>query len=413
LIRVTGVGVDISYTYDPDGNRIGKTVNGTTTKYLVDTNNPTGYAQVVEELDASDTVQVVYTYGLDLISQNRHRIAGLWDKSYYGYDGTGSVRYLTDSTGTVTDNYDYDAFGNLLSKTGSTVNEYRFHGERFDEETGLYYLRARYMDPNTGRFTTMDTYAGNNNEPMSLHKYSFAGNNPVNEIDPSGNDFTLTDVSMSSAMSGILASNALVLVASVFRGVDLAAAGEFQLNAIQLGWSLNAGSRYMEAGGGVYANINVRDRKVSWGVSIEGGFNASLSNHKTAFSWSPIPEVYAIFGHSQSKASFQVAATFPIMFLKSPVIKLMVKMWKCEPLYYFMDKADKLNVMGFKSFGIGLDTAGNSLVCLSPSSGFSTNYELDIDMGDIGSWAPKPEQSAFVAKVSNSTAQSLPGDICD
>ena len=188
LISLKGDGVDVAYTYDPDGNRISKTDNiaGTNTKYLVDTQNPTGYAQVVEELDATNAVQVVYTYGLDLISQNRHRIAGLWDKSYYGYDGTGSVRYLMDGTGTVTDTYTYDAFGTMLEKTGTTTNAYLFQGEQFDDTLGLYYLRARYMDPSTGRFATMDLIDGDSESPISLNKYVFGYSDPINEMDPSG-----------------------------------------------------------------------------------------------------------------------------------------------------------------------------------------------------------------------------------
>lgn len=70
-----------------------------------------------------------------------------------------SVRCLTDETGAVTDKYLFDAFGNKLVQEGSTDNEYGFQGEQQDA-TGLYYLRARYMDPASGTFTSMDTYGG-------------------------------------------------------------------------------------------------------------------------------------------------------------------------------------------------------------------------------------------------------------
>jgi len=89
-----------TYLYDGDGNRIAKTVNGVTTNYLVDTNNHTGYAQVVEELQ-SNAVTKQFTYGHDLISQ---RIT-TGPLSFYGYDGHGSVRQLTDAAGSVTDTY--------------------------------------------------------------------------------------------------------------------------------------------------------------------------------------------------------------------------------------------------------------------------------------------------------------------
>ena len=101
-------------------------------------------------------------------------------------DGHGSVRQLADSTGTVTDTYAYDAWGNLIDSTGTTPNSYLYCGEQLDSTTGLYYLRARYMNPTTGTFTTMDTYQGSLFDPVSLHKYLYANANPVMNVDPSG-----------------------------------------------------------------------------------------------------------------------------------------------------------------------------------------------------------------------------------
>ena len=90
-----------------------KTVGGVTTRYLVDDRNLTGYAQVLEEV-VTGTVQRVYTYGLNRISQSQAS-----GTSFYGYDGHGSVRLLMDARGAVTDRYDYDAFGNVISQAGS------------------------------------------------------------------------------------------------------------------------------------------------------------------------------------------------------------------------------------------------------------------------------------------------------
>ena len=101
-------------------------------------------------------------------------------------DGHGSVRQLADSTGTVTDTYAYDAWGNLIDSTGTTPNSYLYCGEQLDSATGLYYLRARYMNPTTGTFTTMDTYQGSTFDPTLLHKYLYANANPVTYCDPSG-----------------------------------------------------------------------------------------------------------------------------------------------------------------------------------------------------------------------------------
>lgn len=111
-----------------------------TTRYLVDDRNPTGYAQVVEELVAGQ-VQRSYTYGLDLISQ-RAISGGAWVTSFSMYDALGSVRSLTDAAGALTDRYTYDAFGVPLAVSGTTSNAYRFAGEQWDSAVGLAYLRA-------------------------------------------------------------------------------------------------------------------------------------------------------------------------------------------------------------------------------------------------------------------------------
>jgi RHS repeat-associated protein len=129
-------------------------------------------------------------FGHDLISQ-RQLIGGTWTTSFFGYDGAGSVRFLTNESGTITDTYNYDAFGTLVSSTGSTPNDYLFVGEQFDVNVGFYYLRARYMNPFTGRFITRDTYEGKTSDPSTLHKYLYVANDPVNKIDPSGQMFLM------------------------------------------------------------------------------------------------------------------------------------------------------------------------------------------------------------------------------
>lgn len=172
----------IIMAYDGDGNRVSKKVNGVTTYYLVDDRNPSGYAQVVEEYQGTKLSRV-YDFGLDLISQ-RQVVSGT--VSYYGYDGHGSIRFLTDASGSVTDTYAYDAYGLLVAKTGSTPNNYLYCGEQWDADLGLYYLRARYLNPNTGRFWSMDSFSGNKQNPLSLHKYLYCSDGPINACDPSG-----------------------------------------------------------------------------------------------------------------------------------------------------------------------------------------------------------------------------------
>lgn len=106
----------------------------------------------------------------------------------------GSVRQLTNTAGTFTDTYNYDAFGNKLNTTGSTPNEFLYRGEQYDSDLGLYYLRARYYNPLTGRFMSrdpldrqpIDPRAHRLVDPKELHKYLYADGDPVNGVDPTG-----------------------------------------------------------------------------------------------------------------------------------------------------------------------------------------------------------------------------------
>jgi RHS repeat-associated protein len=193
MLTANGNGKSISMVYDAFGNRVSKTVNGVTTQYLVEDDvNPTGLPQVVEELTGSFGAGVVtrtYTYGLQRISENLSpAVSGnsTWTTSFYVYDGGGSVRQLTNSNGVVTDEYEYDAYGNSFTKSGTTPNNYLYRAEQYDSDLGLYYLRARYYNPATGRFLSRDPDEGKYWEPATLHKYLYANGDPVNGIDPSG-----------------------------------------------------------------------------------------------------------------------------------------------------------------------------------------------------------------------------------
>jgi RHS repeat-associated protein len=157
---------------------VSKTGASGTTQYLVDTLNPTGYTQVLDEVQ-SGAVSRTYTWGLELISEHQ-AVNSTPTTSYYVFDGHGSVRALTNAAGAVTDTYDYDAFGNLLHQTGTTPNNYLFAGEQFDPDLNLYYNRARYLNTSTGRFWSMDTGEGEDEAPLSLHKYLYGEGDPIN-----------------------------------------------------------------------------------------------------------------------------------------------------------------------------------------------------------------------------------------
>jgi RHS repeat-associated protein len=181
------------------------------TRYLVDDLNPTGYAQVVEE-SVNGSVQRAYSYGLQCIDVIQ-LVNSIWTLSFYGYDGAGRVRQLTNSSGAITDTYGYDAFGNLLNKTGTTPNNYLCRGAQYDPDLGLYYFRARYYNPATGRFLSTDPQDGKIIDPNTLHRYLYAGGDPVNASDPTGRDLFET--------GAILSANAAATTASIIRIASL------------------------------------------------------------------------------------------------------------------------------------------------------------------------------------------------
>ncbi len=190
----------VEFAYDADGFRIGKTVNGVATRYLVDHN--TEFARVLLEETAGASVR--YDWGDDLLAQTR---AGLGAR-YHLADGRGSTRQLADAAGAVTDTYDFDAFGVPLDATGTHPNEFLFSGEPLDPNVGFYQMRARWYAQAQGRFTTTDPESGSPFDPVSLHRYLYANADPVNNTAPSGR-FTLAESAATYAIVGILAGLAV------------------------------------------------------------------------------------------------------------------------------------------------------------------------------------------------------------
>ncbi|WP_341403488.1 PKD domain-containing protein [Luteolibacter soli] len=234
LIRRTrGDGLAVDILYNTDGDRVAKWVkqdnlNLSITRYLVDRANPTGYSQVVEEKDGTGQLTACYLYGHDLIAFDNWitRVSGIPqrlttpERRWYQYDGLGSVRGLSNDDGTLVEEYTYEAFGTLiglrqldptsgqlvpqdpLALENRTANRYLFTGEQWDSDLGMYFLRARYLNPDTGRFHTEDLYEGSQTEPLSLHKYLYTHADPINGIDPSGH--MLVDISAAQSSQTML-----------------------------------------------------------------------------------------------------------------------------------------------------------------------------------------------------------------
>jgi RHS repeat-associated protein len=175
-------GTVVSIAYDGDGVKVAETVGGVTTWFLVDQQNPTGYSQTIEEIMNGAVVRS-YLWGQALAPLAQTGAEGV---RYFGTDGHGSVRYLTDALGTVTDSIDYDAYGIEVARTGSTDFRNRYSGYEIIPSLGIHYLRARMYNANAGRFMVADKWPGTPYSPQSNASYGYIQNSPLNGIDPSG-----------------------------------------------------------------------------------------------------------------------------------------------------------------------------------------------------------------------------------
>jgi RHS repeat-associated protein len=120
----------------------------------------------------------------DLLFRNRSGTL-----SYYQPDGNMNERTLTDQSGTISDQYSYDAYGKTTHASGSNANPYQYKGQQYDSATALYNLRARYYTPTQGRFLSRDTASFDTKNPVELNRYVYTGDEPVNRTDPRGTSF--------------------------------------------------------------------------------------------------------------------------------------------------------------------------------------------------------------------------------
>ncbi|TYQ14887.1 UNVERIFIED_CONTAM: RHS repeat-associated protein [Acetivibrio alkalicellulosi] len=176
LVRTTTNGTTVVNTYNGEGLRVAKEVNGSLTRYMYE------YLKVILEVDGEGKQVGRNLYGINLLMRD---VDG--ESYYYMYNGNADVTALINSiTSQIDATYYYDAFGNILESTGNVNNSITYKGYQWDEETGLYYLNARMYDPKIARFLQEDTYRGNIRDPLSLNLYAYVHNNPLIYFDPLG-----------------------------------------------------------------------------------------------------------------------------------------------------------------------------------------------------------------------------------
>ena len=185
-------GTQASYTYYTDGLRATKSVNGQFTRYVYVN------GKVIDELDVNGNSKARNIWGNELLFRKNSTMTDT-QAGFYFYNGHGDVVKITDSAGNTLNTYDYDTWGNITSKTESMNNPFKYTGEVQDDETGYIYLRARYYDPSIGRFNNEDSVEGKIDNPLTLNRYTYVHNNPINNIDPTGHWCTSADGKYSHA----------------------------------------------------------------------------------------------------------------------------------------------------------------------------------------------------------------------
>jgi RHS repeat-associated protein len=161
-----------TFKYDPFGRRIQKISPTFTSVFLYDGSN------LIETVNASGAEVASYTQTRTIDETLAELRSSTTD--YYEADALGSITSLSNGTGALANTYTYDSFGNLTASTGTTRNYFQYTAREFDTETGIYFYRARYFDPTSGRFLSEDPAEDD------LNLYAYVQNNPVNFVDPLG-----------------------------------------------------------------------------------------------------------------------------------------------------------------------------------------------------------------------------------
>ena len=188
-VTLPGSGGTVSFKYDPFGRRIYKSSSSGTSVFAYD------LFSLTEETNASGSAVARYTYGLKIDEPLAMLRNGT--TSYYNADGLGSVTSLSNTAGALAQTYTFDSFGRQTAPSGSLTNAFQYTGREFDNETGLYFYRARYYDPSTGRFLSEDPLQHDG----GINFYPYVLNDPLNLTDSFGKQSNSVDSALNQAIA--------------------------------------------------------------------------------------------------------------------------------------------------------------------------------------------------------------------
>ena len=186
-IKNTKTGEDQTYVYDAENrlSQVSMTKDGKTA--VIQQNIYNGEGQRIQKIDGDETINYYYQDGVVAYTTDTNGNQNSTQYYLYNKDIQGSTSILVKEDGSADAIYQYTDFGEtMIQGYDQAKNEICYAGGIYDQSTGLYYLNARYYNPEDGRFLTEDTYHGENDKPDTQHLYVYCANNPVNYVDPSG-----------------------------------------------------------------------------------------------------------------------------------------------------------------------------------------------------------------------------------
>ena len=178
-----------TYRYNTDGIRTAKDDK----QYVVDVNN-----NVIAEADEENAITEETVWGHQPLAR---KVNGSW--YYYIYNAHGDVVGLVNEAGTVVNTYEYTPWGEIRSETETVDNPIKYAGEYYDDELDMYYLRARYYNPQIGRFISRDILEGDISSPLDMNRYVYCRNNPIKYVDPSGEGVILACIIIGAVVGAV------------------------------------------------------------------------------------------------------------------------------------------------------------------------------------------------------------------
>ncbi len=205
LAGMTDGAQTLSLAYNEAELRTEKTVGNVSRKYIWND------SQLLADVGPNDAFYFHYNSAGDMVGYT-YKTASAETECLLVKNPQGDVERVISTDGTVLASYSYDAWGRVLTATGTlaAANPIRYRGYYYDAETGLYYLNSRYYSPEFGRFISPDVFASTGQGLQGANMYAYCGNNPGSRIDTSGGfwDTAFDVVSLCFSIAEVIASPA-------------------------------------------------------------------------------------------------------------------------------------------------------------------------------------------------------------